>query len=267
MWIRLALAPLWVRVLAFVALSAIWAGIFAAVQWYQDGTLQGQGFVIAVIVVGVGASAVWSAVAVSQIKQRYGHVLAGVDQPTARAAALRAAFGGPLPTDPVVRRVATVLAAIRLQELGRRARRETLGSAMFVVLMLGPTAWAISEGNMRRAIICGVLVAWVRCRGAAYPVDTAARRRAAPAASGRTEAACLASVRPDLLRHRACARPTLRTSAVTRREVGPVCAPTFDRAQRVVRRDVIGPVEVIEQCGGLLGAERLISADHLGAAG
>ena len=160
MWIRLSLAPVWVRVLAFLALSAMWAGIFTVMQWYQDGTLHGHGSLIAMIVVGVGAAAVWSAVAVSQTKQRYGGALADVDLPATRAAALKAAFSGPIPTDPVVRRVAAALAAIRVHELGKRVRREIIACAGLAVVTVGATIWAIGAGSVHRAVISGVLAVW-----------------------------------------------------------------------------------------------------------
>jgi hypothetical protein len=172
MWIRISLAPLWVRLLVFVALSVLWAGVFAAIDWYQDGTLPRS--LVATIVVGVGTAAVWSAVAVSQTKQRYGRVLADVDLPATRAAALKAAFGGPIPTDPVVRQIAAILATIRAQTIGQHARRQIIAGAVLSALMAGLTIWALADGSPRRALITGVMAVW--CGGAAAQTHWARRR-------------------------------------------------------------------------------------------
>jgi hypothetical protein len=172
MWIRISLAPLWVRLLVFVALSVLWAGVFAAIDWYQDGTLPRS--LVATIVVGVGTAAVWSAVAVSQTKQRYGRVLADVDRPATRAAALKAAFGGPIPTDPVVRQIAAILATIRAQTIGQHARRQIIAGAVLSALMAGLTIWALADGSPRRALITGVMAVW--CGGAAAQTHWARRR-------------------------------------------------------------------------------------------
>jgi hypothetical protein len=163
---------LWVRVLVFVALSVLWAGVFAATDWYQDGTLPEN--LVPAIVVGVGVAAVWSAVAVSQTKRRYGRVLAGVDLPATRAEALKAAFGGPIPTDPVVRQIAAVLATIRAQTIAQHARRQIIAGAVLSALMAGLTVWAFADGSPRRALVTGVVAVW--CAGAAVHTKWARRR-------------------------------------------------------------------------------------------
>jgi hypothetical protein len=148
-WIRLSFAPLWVRIAAFIALAALSAGLFIAASWYQDGTFPNS--LIAMLVIGVGGAAVWSAVAVSQAKQRYGRVLADIDLPSTRAAALRAAVSGPIPTDPAVRRIAAVLATIRAQSIAQHARRQIIsgawGSAIMAALAMGALATVVHGGR------------------------------------------------------------------------------------------------------------------------
>jgi hypothetical protein len=172
MWIRIALAPLWVRALAFTYLSALWAALFVAIQWFEDGTFRPS--LIAALVVGVGAAAVWSAVAVSQTRQRHGRVLAAVDLPATRSQALRAAFGGPVPTDPIVRRIAATIAAIRAQTYRERSRRQIITNSLLGALMAGLTIWMVADGSPCRALFTGIL-ALSSC-GAALQTQWACRR-------------------------------------------------------------------------------------------
>jgi hypothetical protein len=159
MWIRISLAPLWVRVLAFVGMSALWAGLFVAIQWFEDGTVEPS--LIATIVVGVSTAAVWSAVAVSQIKQRYGRVLDNIDLPATQAAALKAALGGPIPTDPVVRHIAATIATIRAQTMRKQTRGRIIANSLAVALMSAVTIWALADGSPRRALLTGMFALWL----------------------------------------------------------------------------------------------------------
>jgi hypothetical protein len=174
MMIRIALGPLWTRVLAFICLAALWAAFFTASQWVQDRSFPPT--VIPIVVISIGAAAVWSAVAVSQIKARFGQILDDVDLPTTRTQALRAAFHGPIPNHPVVRRVAAAIAAIRVQNLNKEGHRQTIANGLLATLMAGMTIRFLSDGATPAVLMWGLLTL-VCCAGALATPWT--RRRAA----------------------------------------------------------------------------------------
>jgi hypothetical protein len=174
MMIRIALGPLWMRVLTFACLAALWAVFFTATQWFNDRSFPPT--VIPMLVISIGAAAVWSAVAVSQLKQRFGQVLDDVDLPTTGTQALRAAFHGPIPNDPVVRRIAATIAAIRVQNLDKRVRRQTIANGLLAIVTAGTTVNFLIDGPTRPALMSGLLTL-VCCAGALGAPLT--RRRAA----------------------------------------------------------------------------------------
>ena len=159
MWIRLSFAPLWVRVLAFLVLATLSAALFTAVTWYQDGTLPD--YLIAMLVIGFGGAAIGSTIAVGQAKQRYGRVLDDIDLPATRTAALKAAVRGPIPTDPVIRHIAAILAAIRAQAIAQHARRQIIGGACGAALMGAVAVAAMVAGYPRQALPDGLLALWL----------------------------------------------------------------------------------------------------------
>lgn len=159
MWIRLSFAPLWVRILAFLALATLAAALFAAFTWYQDGTLPD--YAIAMLIIGFGTAAVGSTVAVGQAKQLYGRVLDDIDLPATRTAALNAAIRGPIPADPVIRHIAAILAAIRAQAISQHARRQIIGGTGGAALLAALAVAATASGYPRQALPDGLLALWL----------------------------------------------------------------------------------------------------------
>jgi hypothetical protein len=174
MMIRIALGPLWTRVLAFVCLAVVWAALFTASQWVQDRSFPPT--VIPILVLSIGAAAVWSAIAVSQVKQRFGKILDDVDLPATRTQALRAAFHGPIPNDPVVRRVAATIAAIRVHNLERQERRQTIANGILAIVTAGMTINYLHDGATRPALMWGLLTL---VSGVSAVSSPSTRRRAA----------------------------------------------------------------------------------------
>jgi len=143
-----------------------------AIDWLQHGSLPSS--LVSSLVAGVGGAAAMSAVGVSQMRQRYRHVLAAVDLPATRSQALGAAMGGPVPADPVVRHIAATLAAIRAQSFRERRRRLIIMNSVVAALMAAATVWAPAAGSPRQALLTGLLGLW--SAGNALLTPWAARR-------------------------------------------------------------------------------------------
>lgn len=121
MTIRLALAPLWLQLLAVVAIN--WAvGTLALVFWREDGGQPREqvGWWIAVAIAGVVLGAVGTAIG-RMDGARYRSAVEGV-APQNYGMVARAVVRGPMPTDPTVRTAVIRVASVYLWRAGQMPR-------------------------------------------------------------------------------------------------------------------------------------------------
>lgn len=138
MRLKLAMSRRWVQGLA---MGLVFGVLFAVFRGLQDGR-----WVYAVVVGAV--SGVFFGVVMSVVMGRLtGRLLAGVEDlpEQERRVVVRAASGGPVPTDPRLREAARVFAVARQEELQRTWRRSvvifSVFVAFYVVLALTEEWW------------------------------------------------------------------------------------------------------------------------------
>lgn len=141
MWVRMVLAPWWIRALVLAGFIMLWIVALVAIMsfegrmWFDDGGFQPKPVIVIVVMTGLVLS-VLIAVAVGQSQRLYQAALAPADSEAKRSEAIAAAQSGPVPQDPQVRAAAAHLVGISVRNYRRHGHRMIIINAVGVVALL-----------------------------------------------------------------------------------------------------------------------------------
>ena len=163
MWVRMILAPWWIRALILAGFITLWVVVLFAIMsfegraWFEDGGFDPKTVIVVVVMSGLGLSLLL-AVAVGQSQRLYRAALAPAGSPAKQAEAIAAAKRGPVPLDPQVREAAAHLAGISARNYRRHGQRMIVINVIGVAALLLLTVRTLVTGEPREAFLPVMLV-------------------------------------------------------------------------------------------------------------